>query len=85
MVVTEIIKQFRVVVKITDRQHVRFSESDFDFESFGWRDPWPDYELFSDRIVFPIMDDEREAERLEATVLGIIAEEDTDFSLQAYF
>jgi hypothetical protein len=78
MIVTEIIKQFRVVVKITERQQVRFSESDFDFDDFEWRDPWPDCELFSDRLVFPPMEDESEAERLEAIVLEIIAEEEED-------
>jgi hypothetical protein len=74
MIVTEIIKQFRVVVKITDNQYDKFSDSDFNFDDFEWRDPWPDCELFSDRLVFPVMDDESEAERLEATILGIIEE-----------
>jgi hypothetical protein len=78
MIVTEIIKQFRVVVKITDKQYDKFSDSDFVYDEFEWSDPWPDCELFSDRLVFPPMEDESEAERLEAIVLEIIAEEEED-------
>ena len=74
MIVTEITKQFRVEVPMTDKQYGKFSDSDFDFDDFGWRDPWPDCEFSGGVLYFPVMDDETEAERLEAEILKIISE-----------
>jgi hypothetical protein len=75
MIVTEIKKEFRVEVPMTEKQYIKWSTSDFDFDSFGWRDSWPDCEYSGGVVYFAIMDDEREAERLDQIIFELLEEE----------
>jgi hypothetical protein len=77
MIVTEIKKHYRVEIKITEEQYEKLQNSDFDLDDFEWLRGWPEYEILNElgnTIVFPIMDELREAKKLEAIVLKIINE-----------